>query len=87
MNDHQYFGYPPSYKNGRFKKQKRDRATKQTVQNQMQLAQTTSPPNNANNQTETSILSITQTDCILDIQDDLQCDGDDDQKNRDHRMI
>ena len=87
MNDHEYFGYPPSYKNGRFKNHKRDRATKQTVKNQMQLAYTTSPPHNANNQTETSILSITQTDCILDIQDDIQGEGDDDQKHRDHGMI
>ena len=86
LNDDHDIGDASSYKKGRFKSYKKDRATKQKVDNQMKLAQTTSPPNNAINQTETSILSITQTDCILDIQDDLEC-GDGDQFHRDRGMI
>ena len=87
LNDHHDIGDAPSYKKGRFKSYKKDRATKLTVRNQMMLAQTSSPPNNANNQTETSILSITQTDCILDIQDDIENADGDDQNHRDRGMI
>jgi hypothetical protein len=38
LNDHHDFGDATSYKKGRFKSYKKDRATKQTVQNQMKLA-------------------------------------------------
>jgi hypothetical protein len=37
LNDHHYIGDAPSYKKGRFKSYKKDRATKQTVDNQMKL--------------------------------------------------